>query len=953
MTKYSFRTRMMILILSPTVLLGLLLGASFMVNHYHKLEKQVINAGTNIIQPLAVASEYAMTFKNRDVLRQLINSLHRQHSDIIKSIAVFNADGTLFVTSNYHYHFFHLRLPKNTPIPKKLMLTHLKNGLVLRMPITSKHNLFRLLRDLPKKNRLQPVLGYIAIDLDLQSARLQQWKELLILGLLLSFCLCIAMLFVYRLICDVTGLIHNMVDTVDRISRGDLNSRVEGKMLGELNILKNGINSMAMSLSAYHQQMQESIDQATSDLRKTLEQMEIQNIELERAEKKAQEAAQIKSEFLANMSHELRTPLNAVIGFARQTLKTFLTPTQTDYVQTIERSAHNLLSIINDILDFSKLDANKLILEHIPFQLRENLDEVMILLAHSAHEKGLELILKIHNEVPYSVIGDPMRFQQIITNLLANLLGNAIKFTEKGSIIVQVAVLSKEETAIRLMVEIRDPGKGIPPEQQAQLFEAFLQADASISRCHGGTGLGLAITKKLVKEMNGEIDFFSELNKGSTFSFNIKLNLDQAITDLSFSMDALNGKKLAYIENNPAVAEVTLDILGMTPLKVTYSSSLKDLPGQDYDFVLIGVPIPFRDNKAQHKNKLMTAMTLGREIILALPGQAQVDAEQLKKWGAKGCLIKPISPLRLFPLLLEEKIFEKKALSEPALQEASKTPSSRLPFRVMAVDDNAANLKLIGTLLEELVEETILCSSGEEALSIAGETPCDVILMDIQMPKMDGIRASELIRQLPLHRHTPIIAVTAHTTQGQAEHLLASGMTDYLAKPINEACLIQAIERHGNKKSAFQIPTLPALMEKEVPLDWELALQQAAYKKDLACDLLRMLLEQLPDVKKQIQDILDENGDEKKEKGGEEKEAGILSLIHRLHGSAAYSGVPRLKRICCTIEQALHKKTPLKELEPEWFELLDEIDEVTVAAETHLSDLLQNHSEKQHHDEAG
>jgi len=246
-------------------------------------------------------------------------------------------------------------------------------------------------------------------------------------------------------------------------------------------MLKNGINSMAMSLTAYHEEMQQNIDQATYDLRETLEQMEIQNVELDLAKKRAQEAARIKSEFLANMSHELRTPLNGVIGFTRQTLKTQLTPTQQDYLHTIERSANNLLNIINDVLDFSKLEAGKLVLEHIPFSLHNTLDEMVILLAHTAHEKGLELTLNIKRDVPEQFIGDPLRIQQIVTNLL----GNAIKFTEHGNIDIRVEKRSQQHQQAQLEIQIKDTGIGIDETQQTQLFQAFRQADTSISRRHG------------------------------------------------------------------------------------------------------------------------------------------------------------------------------------------------------------------------------------------------------------------------------------------------------------------------------------------------------------------------------------------------------------------------------------------------------------------------------------
>lgn len=321
MTKYSLRARMMILTLAPTLLIGLLLSTFFVVHRYNELQDQLVDAGASIIEPLAVASEYGMTFRSREAVRQLIGLLHRRHSDIVRAIAVFDSQNNLFVTSNYHHNYAMLQLPDGSPPPTDLMLSKRGDALILRTPIIAEN---RLAED---KSAVSAPLGYIAIELDLRSVRLQQYKEVFVATLLLLISMCIALLFSYRLMRDVTGPIRNMVNTVDRIRRGQLDSRVEGHMLGELDMLKNGINSMAMSLTAYHEEMQQNIDQATSDLRETLEQMEIQNVELDLAKKRAQEAARIKSEFLANMSHELRTPLNGVIGFTRQVMKTPLSAT--------------------------------------------------------------------------------------------------------------------------------------------------------------------------------------------------------------------------------------------------------------------------------------------------------------------------------------------------------------------------------------------------------------------------------------------------------------------------------------------------------------------------------------------------------------------------------------------------------------------------------------------------
>ncbi|CDK14318.1 sensor histidine kinase/response regulator [Erwinia amylovora LA635] len=907
MTKYSLRARMMILILAPTLMIGLLLSTFFVVNRYNELQSQLTDAGVNIIEPLAVSSEYGMTFHSRESVRQLVSLLHRRHSDIVRAISVFDDHNQLFVTSNYHQAPDLLRLPDNLPLTSRTMKQRHGNSVILRTPILSESYYPDESPGQDAKPNGNP-LGYVAIELDLQSVRLQQYKEVFISTLLLLLCLCIAMLFAYRLMRDVTGPIRNMVSTVDRIRRGQLDSRVEGYMLGELDVLKNGINSMAMSLTAYHEEMQQNIDQATSDLRETLEQMEIQNVELDMAKKRAQEAARIKSEFLANMSHELRTPLNGVIGFTRQTLKTTLNSTQRDYLHTIERSANNLLSIINDVLDFSKLEAGKLVLETIPFPLRATLDEVVVLLAQSAHEKGLELTLNIQSDVPDNAIGDPLRMQQIIVNLL----GNAIKFTESGNIDIRVEKRALSNNRMELEVQIHDTGIGISEKQQSQLFQAFRQADASISRRHGGTGLGLVITQKLVNEMGGEISFHSRLHRGSTFWFHINLALNPNAASDPRIMDCVEGQHLAYVEPNEAAAKAVMEMLNATPMRVSYSSSLDELAQDRYDVLLMGLPVAQGHRLEIDEQQLTPILQRANSVIMALPFQMQIYAEDLKARGVTACLIKPLSMTRLLPVLVDHHY------RRDMQPQAERT---LLPLRVMAVDDNPANLKLIGALLEEQVADIVLCDSGEAAIGQARLQHLDIILMDIQMPEIDGIRASELIRQLPQHINTPIVAVTAHAMDGERQQLMKAGMNDYLAKPIDEQKLSRLLARY----SPVGQRVLPSVTEVPASLDWAMALSQAANKPDLARDLLQMLVDFLPEVQKLVELYSAENNT-----------SALRNIIHKLHGSASYSGVPRMKQLCLQLEQNLRQSEDIAASEPELLELLDEMHNVARLAKERL-----------------
>ncbi|MGK9174010.1 two-component sensor histidine kinase BarA [Yokenella regensburgei] len=906
MTNYSLRARMMILILAPTVLIGVLLSIFFVVHRYNDLQRQLEDAGASIIEPLAVSSEYSMTLQDREAIGQLISVLHRRHSEIVRAISIYDDQNHLFVTSNFQLDPRGVRLADGAPFPRRLTVTRIGDQMILRTPIVSEG----YSPDESAVTDAKPagnMLGYVALELDLKSVRLQQYKEIFISSLMILFCISIALVFGWRLMRDVTSPIRNMVNTVDRIRRGQLDSRVEGFMLGELDMLKNGINSMAMSLAAYHEEMQHNIDQSTSDLRETLEQMEIQNVELDLAKKRAQEAARIKSEFLANMSHELRTPLNGVIGFTRLTLKSELNPTQRDHMLTIERSANNLLAIINDVLDFSKLEAGKLILESIPFPLRSTLDEVVTLLAHSAHDKGLELTLNTRNDVPDNVIGDPLRLQQVITNIV----GNAIKFTESGNIDILVEKRAISNNKVQIEVQIRDTGIGIPERDQSRLFQAFRQADASISRRHGGTGLGLVITQRLVNEMGGDISFHSQPHRGSTFWFHINLDLNpNAITEGPVT-GCLKGKRLAYIEPNAAAAQSTLDVLSTTPLEVIYSPSFSALPPDHYDIMLMSIPVTLHEPLSMQHERLARAKAMTDYLLLALPCHAQINAEELKQDGAAACLQKPLTATRLLPALTE---YCRSARPTPPVDE------SKLPMTVMAVDDNPANLKLISVLLEDQVQHVEVCNSGAQALERARQMPLDLILMDIQMPEMDGIRACELIRQLPHQHQTPVIAVTAHAMAGQKEKLLSAGMNDYLAKPIEEDKLHTLLLRYKPDPVITPEPAAVAepVVNEDVTLDWQLALRQAAGKTDLARELLQMLVAFLPEIRNRVEEQL----------VGEAPE-GLMESIHKLHGSCSYSGVPRLKKLCKLIENHLRSGVPAEDLEPEFLELLDEMDNVT------------------------
>ncbi|PTP97768.1 two-component sensor histidine kinase BarA [Vibrio sp. ZF 223] len=928
MTRYGLRARVITLTLAPTLIIGLLLSAFFSFNRYQDLEGQVVNTGTSIIEPLAIASESGMKLESRESVRQLISYAHRKNSKLVRSIAVFDERHELFVTSNFHPDFESLTYPKDKPIPHLSSSDLLDNTLILRTPIIAEGQYINSANGQSQANQ---AIGYIAIELDLSSLRLQQYQEVFSAFLVLILGLGLSGVFAFRLMHDVTQPITHMKNMVDRIRRGHLDVRIEGKMHGELDSLKNGINAMAVSLSEYHVEMQHSIDQATSDLRETLEQLEIQNVELDIAKKRAQEAARVKSEFLANMSHELRTPLNGVIGFTRQMLKTHLSNSQTDYLQTIERSANNLLSIINDILDFSKLEAGKLALENIPFEFQASLEEVVNLQATNAHEKGLELTLKIDPKVPPGVVGDPLRIQQILTNLV----GNSIKFTERGNIDISVELRSQSEDNIELQFMVRDTGIGISERQQAQLFQAFSQADASISRRYGGTGLGLVITQKLVSQMGGEISLTSRLHQGSTFWFTLRLSTtDMPMTEL-IETQCLQDKQLLLIEPNMQAASITQQILTQEGLVVTYRSVMPD-ETTSYDYVLLNLAANQEYQFDTVSGWAIGAKKIAQNVIIGTPSTELALGEQLMKEVDVQCITKPLSRKKLLQTLVSN---QAPTLIAPAIETHSE---EKLPLTVLAVDDNPANLKLITALLKERVETVISCTSGQQAIDKATDTQFDIIFMDIQMPQMDGVTACKNIKKLANNANTPVIAVTAHAMIGERDRLLEAGMDDYLTKPIEEHVLQQVLIHWSPTSEVEHIekidPDHPAVsaeidngpvseteasVHKNIIIDWQAAMRQAANKEDLARDMLQMLVDFIPEVYEAADKAIEDSDYPVEE---------LIHIIHKMHGSSSYSGVPRLKSVCATIEKELRSGTSVEDIEPELFELQDELDKVQATA---------------------
>ncbi len=932
----------------PALIVATLLSTYYIWNQFNYLSESLSKNGKLIAKQLAPAAEYAVYSGNTEFIKPLVNSIF-DNNPVLRVQILDSGNNTILDAKNPDKKFLEkLRIGKSRTNKK---LSEDDEILLFIEPILSAQIHLEEDKKIVEENSNNTsnnIIGKIIVSVSTKLTRDEQTKQkqhgiIITLSILL-----ITTLIIISIINNITRPIKSLTKTVRNITSGNLDTHIDINSAGELGILESCINQMRSELQSSQSNHEIQLDNFTKELRETLKELEIRNVELDITRTKAINASKAKSEFLANMSHEIRTPLSGIIGFTELLQGTTLSRQQKDYTSTIEKSSKNLLQIINDILDLSKIESGRTIITSSEFNVVDIIEDIINLLSSVALDKNIELFYRIEQNVPIIIKSDPFRTHQILTNLI----GNAIKFTEKGYVYLQVTTgeednrsanckskdsISNSEVSIKF--SISDTGIGMSKSDKQKLFKAFTQADASITRRFGGTGLGLVISRKLTLLMKGKIDFYSTEGKGSTFWFCVPV----IPVSNELKKPRLAEIKIALISDHFIAKQAFKNLFTNAQCTVN-EYSIKELTKlsniENNNDVIV---VFFSRNEINKKNTVekLRKLSFSKPSLLIASTRSHNELRNLQQHSFDSAVFTSEKSEHIKLKLIN--VINKKPtelnIKNINTEITENTDWGRI--NVMVVDDNEVNLRLTEIILRKHKSKVTTARSGEQALDYAGTQSFDIIFMDLQMPGMDGYATTKKIRGITPGKQPVIIALTANAMPQEKGKVIKSGMNGILIKPISDAILQKVLKQWFinpavSKDSQISSINAPEFNDqnssnitannsgknrKDLNLNnnifsINIAKEFTGGNEELAYELFSMLRAELGDYSEAIS-LAVKNKDLKT----------LLNQVHKLHGASCCCGTEELKNTSSHIENLINQNVNF-DIEKETHTLLIAINNV-------------------------